>query len=241
MLSMVKSEIRGGIVQVIHRLSCINNHYMPSYNLSLLEIYIVYLDLNNLYGWAMSQTLSGRGFKWILDADSWDAQKIHDFAIHNRKGYLLEVDVDYPRHLHDLHNDLPFLPEIIDDKVSPNLNDKRNYVCHIRLLDQALSHGLVLCRVHRVIEFDQISWMKPNVNFNISKRTAARNDFEKDFYKLMVNSVFRRTMERADRHWNIQFAMTEDQLNHLECKPNWIRTNDFENTFATLELNLHSG
>ena len=183
MLSMVKSGTKGCIVQVVHRLSCTNNHYMPSYNPSLPAIYIAYVNLNNLYGWAMSQPLLVGRFRWILDADSWDVYKIYDHTRHNQKGYLLETDVDYPRHLHNLHNDLPLLPKIIDDKLTPNLNDKHNYICHIRLLDQALPHGLVLHKVHRVIEFDHIAWMKLYVDFNTSNRMAAISDFEKDFYK----------------------------------------------------------
>ena len=82
-------------------------------------------------------------------------------------------------HLHDLHNDLPFLPEIIDSRLTPNLNDKHNYVCHIRLLNQVLDHGLILHKVHRVIEFDQIAWMKLYVNFDTSMRMAAPNDLRK--------------------------------------------------------------
>ena len=117
----------------------------------------------------------------------------------------------------------------------PNLNDKYNYVTHIRLVDQALNHGLILCRVHRVIEFNQIAWMRP-CRLNTSMRMATRNDFEKGFCKLMVNSVFGKTMERVDRHQNIKFAMTENQLNHLECKPNRIRTYDFGNNSSVVEL-----
>ena len=176
--------------------------------------------------------------RWILDADSWD--KIHDLARHDRKGYLMEVDVDYPLHLHDLHNDLPFLPEIIDGKLTPNLNNKRNYIGHIRLLDQALFQGLILHLVHKVIEFNQIAWMKLYVVFNTAMRTAAHNDCEKDFYKLMINSVFFKMMERVDCHQNIWFVAIEGQLNHLVCKPNWIRTYDFGNDFSMVELSqLH--
>ena len=107
------------------------------------------IPLNNLYGWAMYQPLPTGGFRRpVNDLDSWTADKLNELVKHGRKRYLLDVDVDYPHHLYDLHSDLPFLPEIIDGKITPNLNDKRNYVVHIRALDQALSHGLVLRKVH---------------------------------------------------------------------------------------------
>ena len=97
----------------------------------------------------MSQLLPTGGFKWIIkDSDSWDRQKIYDLVKQGRKGYVLEVDVDYPPDTHDLHKDLPFMPQVIDGKLTPNLNDKTQYVIHIRTLDQGLSHGLILCRVH---------------------------------------------------------------------------------------------
>ena len=70
--------------------------------------------------------------------------EICKLTLHDSHGYLLDVDADYPSHLHDLHNELPLLPEIMDNKLTPNLCPKQHYVCHIQALVQALSHGLVL-------------------------------------------------------------------------------------------------
>ena len=81
-----------------------NNHYMLSHDSSQPSIYINYLDLNNMYAWAMSQLLPVDGHKQILDVDSWNAQKIHDLTRHDLNGYLLDVDVDYPSHLPNAHN-----------------------------------------------------------------------------------------------------------------------------------------
>ena len=119
-------------------------------------------------------------------------------------GYVLEVDVKYSRELHDHHNDLPFMCEKIRvngvEKLVPNLHDKQKYVIHVKALKQALDHGLVLERIHRVIQFKQSDWMKEYIDFNTRLRMVAKNDFEKDFYKLMNNSVFGKTMENIRKH-----------------------------------------
>ena len=90
------------------------------------------------------------------------------------------------------------------EKLVPNLRDTKNYVIHIRALDQALRHGLVLERIHRAIGFNQSDWMKPYIDFNTQLRTLTMNDFEKDFFKLMNNLVFGKTMENIRKHRNIK-------------------------------------
>ena len=121
------------------------------------------------------------GFKWV----DIQIDEISELAKLKNKGYLLEVDVSYPRSLHDSHNGLPFMCGKISingvEKLVPNVRSKRSYVIHIRALDQALRHGLVLERIHRSIEFNQYPWMKTYIDFNTELRTAAANNFEKDF------------------------------------------------------------
>ena len=152
--------------------------------------YLQYLDANNLYGWAMFQPLPTGGFRWV-DVSS---DEIDELVSLKDRGYLLEVDVAHPRELHDYHNDLPFMCGRMKingiEKLVPNLYYKKKYVIHIRALKQALDHGLVLEKIYRVMEFKQSAWMKEYIDFNTKLRTAAKNDFEKDFYKLMNNSVF---------------------------------------------------
>ena len=110
------------------------------------------------------------------------------------KGYILEIDVEYPKNLHDLHSDLPFLNERMKinkcSKLVCNLYDKNNYPVHIRSLKRALDHGLILKNVHRVIQFNQEAWLKEYIGMNTELRKQTKNDFEKDFFKLMNNSVF---------------------------------------------------
>ena len=138
----------------------------------------------------MSQPLATGGFKWT----KVKADDIPRLVKLKNKGYFLEVDVKYPKELHNFHNDLPFMCEKLKingiEKLVLNLYNKVRYVIHIRALDQALKHGLVLEKIHRAIEFNQSDWMKGYIDFNTQLRTKAKNDFEKVFYKLMNNSVF---------------------------------------------------
>ena len=193
MLLMFERGIRGGITQAVHRYVRVNNKYMgkqhdPEEESSFLQ----YLGTNNLYGWVMSQPLPTGGFKWVTPDEVPECSD---------NSYLLEVDVKYPKELHDLRNDLPFMYEKMEinraEKLVPNLNDKKNYVIHMRVLNQALRHGLILERVHCMIEFDQSVWLKPYIDFNTQLRTQAKNNFEKDFFKLMNNSVFGKMMETS--------------------------------------------
>ena len=135
------------------------------------------------------------------------------------------MDVAYPDELHDLQNDLPFMCERMEsnhvEKLAPNLYGKRNYIIHIRALDQALSHGLILECIHQAIKFDQSAWMKPCINFNTKLRTQATNDFEKDFFKLMNNSVFGKTMENIRKHRNIRLVMSRESYRHIVMHPSF--------------------
>ena len=191
------------------------------YDPSKESTYLQYLDANNLYGWAMSQPFPIGEFKWV----DIDPKEIHNLAKLKDKGYLLEVDISYPKDLHDSHNDLPFMCEkkLIGgvEKLIANLRDKKNYVIHIQALDQALRHGLILECIHRVIEFDQSAWLKTYIDFNTQLRTAATNDFEKDFFKLMNNAVFGETMENIRKHKNINLVTTEEKYLKTIMKPNF--------------------
>ena len=110
----------------------------------------------------MVQKLPTHGFRWINKVEEFTPEKIAKLVKKDSKGYILEVDVDYPKELHKSHNELPFLPERMKigkvEKLVPNLNKKKKYVVHIKTLDQTLKHGLVLKKVHRVIKFEQSAW-----------------------------------------------------------------------------------
>ena len=154
MLLMVEKGIRGGIIHSIHRYTKANNKYMQNYNNNEESSYIQYLDANNLYGWAMSKKLTVNGFKWFDTSET--SNKINEDFIknydeNNDKGYILEVDVKYPKRLHKLHSDLPFLSERMEvnkcKKLVYNLFNKKKYVAHINALKQALNRGLKLKKI----------------------------------------------------------------------------------------------
>ena len=131
----------------------------------------------------------------------------------NSKRYILKVDVVYPNELQDLHRDFQFLPESLlvnnTKKLICNLQNKKDYVVHINTLKQALEHGLKLINVHQVIELDEEEWLKEYINFNTELRKKATNDFEKDFFKLMNNAVFCKTMENVRKHRDIKLVKTD--------------------------------
>ena len=170
MLLIVEEGIRAGICHSIHRHTKENNKYMKNYNGNEQSSYIQYLDENNLYGWAISQKLQVNGFKWINDVLEINEEFIKNYDENNDKGYILEVDVKYPRKLHDIHSDLPFLPKRMKihkcKKLICNLLNKKTYVVHIKSLKQALNHGIKLKKIHRIIEFNQEAWLKPYIDMN---------------------------------------------------------------------------
>ena len=240
MLLMVKEEIRGGICHSIHGHAKANNKYMKNCDKNKESSYIQYLDANNLYGWVMSQKLPVNGFKWINDVSEIDENLIKNYDEDNDKGYILEVDVKYPRKLHDLHSDLPFLPERMKidkcKKLVSNLHNKKKYVVHIRSLKQALNHGLKLKKVHRIIEFNQEAWLKTYIDMNTELRKIAKNDFEKDFFKLMNNAVFGKTMENVRKHKDIKLVTTDKKRSKLVSEPNYHTINLISENLSIIEM-----
>ena len=229
MFQFIEKGRRGGTSYNANRYGKANNKYMKDYNVNEPSSYIMYSNTNNLYGWAMSQCLPTGGFKWMSQnkIDPLDLAKYNDDS---KKGLILEVDLDYPEDLHDLHNDFPLAPEQVCvkenmlsnyfirikekynifigqvHKLIPTLSKKRNYVLHYRNLHLYLDQGLKITKVHRVLKFNQSPWLKQYIDFNTQKRTNAKNNFEKDFFKLMNNSVFGKTMENLRKRVDVRLV-----------------------------------
>ena len=141
----------------------------------------------------MPQELPANKFEQIEDTSQFNEDFIKNYNKESDEGYFLEVDVQYFETLHELHNDLPFLPERIKiekvEKLVTNLRDATEYVIHIRNLKQALNHGLILKKFHRMIKFNQKAWLKPYIDMNTKLKQKAKNNFEEKSFKLMNNVV----------------------------------------------------
>ena len=238
---MIEEGIRGGgICHAVHRYAKANNRYMKDYDESKESSYIQYLDANNLYGEAMSEKLPMNRFKWVSDILGIDKKFVKSYNKNSSKGYILEVDVDYPSKLHKLHSDMPFLPERMKiDKTKRlvcNLHDKKKYVVHISILKQALDPGLKLQKVHRAIEFNQKAWLKKYIDINTELRKKASNDFEKDFFRLMNNAVFGKTMENVRKHRDIKLVKTDCKRNKLVLEPNYHTVKLIEENLSIIEM-----
>ena len=217
MILMIKKGIRGGISMISNKYGVANNKYMEdSYDPNKESTYIQYLDANNLYGWAMSKPLPTHGFKWMSESelDNWRSMPC-----------ILEVDLDYPESLHDKHNDYPLAPERMTndkvDKLVPNLNNKKIYVIHYQNLKQYERLGLIPTKIHRGIKFEERPWLKEYIDLNTNLRTKAKNEFEKDFFKLMNNSVFGKTMENIENRVDVRLVTKEKEVMKLSKKPNF--------------------
>ena len=248
----IEKGLRGGISYIAHRHAEANNKYIRNYDPDKLSSYIMYLDANNLYGWAMSQPLPYGNFRWVSA----------NVLIPKRKGigHIYEVDLEYPEELHDLHNDYPCAPEKIKvtdgmlsdycreikdkfnissgnvHKLIPTLGDKKNYVIHEELLKLYLSLGLKLKKVHRILEFSEKPWLKPYIDFNTDKRMNAKNAFEKDFFKLMNNSVFGKTMENIRKRSNIYLETDPDHLLRQTAKPTFVSCKIFHENLVAVHM-----
>ena len=230
-LLMVEEGIRGGICHAVQRYANANNKYMKDYDRKKKSCYIHSF---------MTEKLPVRGFKWVNDISKIDEDFVKDYNKNDNKAYILNVDVDYPNKLQNLHSDLPFLPErmIINNTkmLVCNLNYKKNYIVHINVLKQALDHGLKLRKVHRVIEFEQEAWLKEYIDVNTELRKKGTNDFEKDFFKLMNNVVFGKTMENVRKHRDIKLVKTDKKRHNLVLEPNFHTMKLIDNNLAIIEM-----
>ena len=187
----------------------------------------------------MSKKLPVNGFKWI-DNKEINEEFIKNYDENDNKGYILEVDVKYPKRLHELHSDLSFLSERMKidkcNKLVCNLFSKKKYLAHINSLKQALNHGFKLKKIHRIIEFNQEAWLQPYIDMNTELRKAAKNDFEKDLFKLMNNSVFGKTMENIRKHRDVKLVTTDKKRSKLVSEPNYHTINLIFEDLSFIEM-----
>ena len=211
--------------------------------------------MNNFHGWAMNEYLPYGRFKWLKNVDGFDASLISEKS---SMGYVLEVNLQYPNKLHVLHNGYPLAPEklaipydMLSDyckeiadkygikvgdvkKLIPNLSNKTNYVLHYRDLQLYLYLGMKLTKIHKVLEFKLSDWMKKYIDFNTEKRTNTANRFKKDFFKLMISSVYGKTMENLRKRINVRLVTNEIDFLKYTCRPTHITHKIFGKNYAAI-------
>ena len=246
MLMMFERGIRGGITHISKRYAEANNKYMKDYNPDKPSTFIQYLDANNLYGWAMSQSLPTHGFKWMKEPTIEKVmdilEKANDSMINpiKKKGFIFEVDLEYPEDLWESHNDYPLAPEKLKvggvDKLISHFKPHKNYVIHYRNLRQCLEMGLKITAVYRGITFNQSPWMEPYIRKNTELRKTAANSFKKDFFKLMNNSVFGKTIENIRKRQNITLVDDRAKAVKLTSRPNFDRATIFDRNLIAVHM-----
>ena len=222
----IEKGMRGGISMVSKRHARANNSAVEGYDPERPSSHILYLDANNLYGWAMSQPLPTGGFRWVEDCDGL-AGTIKDQPADGAEGYVLEVHLEYPQELHDEHNAYPLAPERM-------VVQKKWMSEYQHGLQLYLSLGMKLKKVHRALRYEQ----SPYIRMNTELRKKATSAFEKDLYKLMNNSVFGKTMENLRKRVNVKLVRSyeEDKLRRLIASPAFARANIFGDDLAAIQV-----
>ena len=180
----------------------------------------------------MPQKLPVNGFKWVNDVSRFNEDFVKNYNENSDIGYFLEVAVEYPKKLFGSHKDLPERRKLEKvEKLVCSIEDKEKYVIHIRALKQALNHELILKEVHRVIRFNQEAWLKPYIDMNTRVRKEAKSKFEKHFFELMNNSVYRKTMQSVRKHRGIKLVtQKKKELNQFQNQI-IIQQNTFQKIF----------
>ncbi|KYN27849.1 hypothetical protein ALC57_02745 [Trachymyrmex cornetzi] len=243
MVMFVERGVRGGLSQCSHRYAQANNKYnASSYDPSEPSTYLMYFDMNNLYGWAMSESFPYGEFQWVDDIERFDVMSVSSDSV---IGYILEVDLAYPQSVHDAHVDLPFCPirerppGKRNVKLLATLYDKERYVVYYRNLQQYIYHGLRITKIYRILQFAQSPWLRGYIELNTRFRMLANNEFEKNLYKLMNNAVFGKTMENVRDHVDVRLITRWDGRYGAEAmiaKPNFHSRSIFSENLIAVEL-----
>jgi hypothetical protein len=262
MFRLIDNGIRGGMAMIVKRYARANNpylgpeHYDPKRPLS----YLVYLDANNLYGYAMSQPMPFANFRFLrieeISEIDWLAQ-----SDDQETGYFVCADWDVPDEVHESQNDFPLMPERLHItleslsaiqlrlrrrynfprssnyvKLISTLARKEKYMAHYQMVKFALEHGLRMTHVHAVIAFSQKPWLSPYIMRNQELRAASKTEFEKEFFKLMNNSVYGKTCENQKKRTDIRLSNSELKTESLVNKPHCLRFRIFGQNLAGIEL-----
>jgi len=236
MYLFVENAIRGGMSFIAHRHSVANNKYMKNFDPSKPSKYIMYLDANNLYGWAMMQKLATGGYAWE-NVNDWNEEKIMKIDDNDKRGYIFNVDLEYPAEIHDKHNLYPLCPErkkvctkwlspfqkqlkdklkIADDQVEKlitDLSDKNNYTLHYKNLQLYLQLGMKLIKINKCLSYNSEAWLKDYIVDNSllrQKAKANKDAFKANIYKIKNNGVFGKQMENVRNRVDVKLCKKKD-------------------------------
>ena len=223
------------------------------YSKSDENINITYWDANDLYCWAIIQDLPSGGFKFLSDKEI-NSFNLDSIAKNSLIGYILEVDLEYCKELHDSHSDYPLCPEKIEvsndmllkycndiadryqikvggvKKLIPNLGDKFEYVVHYKNLKYYLSLGMKLVKIHRILSFKQSNWLKKYIDFNTDRRKQSTEEF-----KLMVNCIFGKSIQNIRKRINVELINNKKTYQKYVNKPNFVSQKILDKNFVDVQ------
>ena len=253
----IEKGMRGGISYIAKRYCKANNKYVKGHDENKASTFIMYWDVNNLYGWAMTQYLPYDDFEWVSEKEISEIN-FDLVSKDSNEGYILEVDLELPNDLHDLHSDYPLAPEKLKvgdnmlsnyclriakehrikvgevNKLIPNLKNKRNYVVHYRNLQLYKSLKMKVVKIYKALKFKQSDWLKKLVMFNTEKRMCAVNRFENDFFKLMVNSVYGKTIENLRKRVNVKLVNNKKDYVKFVSRPTFVSQNILDKNLVAI-------
>ena len=244
MYNWITASIRGGFSGILHREAVANNKYLNTYNDNIPDSYIMLYDVCNLYGFTMSsKPMPVDGFRW-LTPEEIDKLDVMSLDSKGSQGYMLEVDLEYPDTLHELHRIFPLAPEkrtVSSEDWSPwtkdlasryklpikdgapklllTLEDKHNYILNYILLKFYLSQGLILKKIHRVLTFRQEPWMRDFVLKNAEMRKEAVSTFDQNMRKLTINSLYGKTLQSNKNKIDFRLITEKKKFLKLSSKP----------------------
>ena len=260
----IESALRGGVSQICKRYSKANNPYLADYDSNKPTNYILYLDMNNLYGCGLGEYLPISDFCFLSQKEI-DQLDICNIPKNSEYGYIIQCDLIYDKQYHDRDCDFPlaaerkkitkdmlspyslFIHDKLDtnignyEKLVPNLLDKHNYICHYRNLQLYIELGMKVATVSKVLRFKQEAWLKPYIDFNTQKRAQATNSFEKLLFKYMVNAVFGKSCQNNRKLVSIKLANSSDAAINILTKPNvkyWEHINEWMVLFHLSKINI---
>ena len=256
MYTFFERGIRGGVSMISKRYARANNPGCADYDSKKPTTYLIDLDMNNLYGGAMVLPLPTDEFQW-LTPEEIEERSFESISDDSDVGFVLEVDLEYSSALHNLHNSYPLAPEAleIDEtmfsplqktfpnkppqiKLTPNLRDKAKYIVHYRNLKFYLKMGMRVKKIHRVLQFNQRPWLKKYIDYNTSCRARSKSKFEKNFYKLMNNSVFGKTQENLRNRVNVEIITDPEKAAKRIAKPSFKRSQIIREDLVVIQNNI---